>query len=574
MSTAAAATAVLLPLLLLSCSLPPSGMGVHISPTDLGAARTWAARHLNCTSGVTTGQLPFCFRLGGEPSAKLLLRWKLQTSTDGNSTLCSFTDPGGSGLVARMNATVFENSVEWVVSLHNAAGSADSAALSRVLGADLRFQAGTAAFELYHSLAYGEGVPTDYMPQSTRLGCQPGCTCAAAAGRQDGTHATCGCVNPANPPGPHMQQSTPTVDHLPLGTNGGRSSSGSTICPPYDGPLGNENNGSLPFFMSSSMAFIYDWADNSTAASWWGTLRGWLQQYEAVRPLYDGDFYQLTPLSLSTFDWIAWQLHRAELGHGMLQIFRRSNSSLGSVSFPVFGLEPTALYSVTDWAGGRTLHPPRSSKTMVPSGSDPTQQINGKELQRSGQSLRTKGLVIYLPPPPAACMMANASAAGWTASACGSSTVVEIRRVKSDDDAITCVSGVNVRAWGAKGESVTDHSAAFTTALPRADNMSIGAPLEPMQKGTDGLSFSRRFVNADVNVSCVAPRGASLIKWKTDDHTGRPSVLFCGRGLRPQFGGPDLDYLVELHEKVSSVFSCVVHLIVFVASQALSFVLS
>ena len=115
----------------------------------------------------------------------------------------------------------------------------------------------------------------------------------------------------------------------------------------------------------------------------------------------------------------------------------------------------------------------------------------------------------------------------------------------------------------------------FTTALPRADNMSIGAPLEPMQKGTDGLSFSRRFVNADVNVSCVAPRrGASLIKWKTDDHTGRPSVLFCGRGLRPQFGGPDLDYLVELHEKVSSVFSCVVHLIVFVASQALSFVLS
>ena len=71
-----------------------------------------------------------------------------------------------------MNATVFENSVEWVVSLHNAAGSADSAALSRVLGADLRFQAGTAAFELYHSLAYGEGVPTDYMPQSTRLGCR------------------------------------------------------------------------------------------------------------------------------------------------------------------------------------------------------------------------------------------------------------------------------------------------------------------------------------------------------------------------------------------------------------------
>ena len=30
----------------------------------------------------------------------------------------------------------------------------------------------------------------------------------------------------------------------------------------------------------------------------------------------------------------------------------------------------------------------------------------------------------------------------------------------------------------------------------------------------------------------------------------RPSILFCGRGLRPQFGGPDLDYLAELHNQV------------------------
>ena len=47
--------------------------------------------------------------------------------------------------------------------------------------------------------------------------------------------------------------------------------------------------------------------------------------------------------------------------------------------------------------------------------------------------------------------------------------------------------------------------------------MSVGAPLEPMQKGADGLSFSRRFANADVNVSCVAPRGSSSITWKSDD---------------------------------------------------------
>ena len=51
-------------------------------------------------------------------------------------------------------------------------------------------------------------------------------------------------------------------------------------------------------------------------------------------------------------------------------------------------------------------------------------------------------------------------------------------------------------------------------------NTSIGAPLEPMQKGEDELSFSRRFANADVEVSCVAPRGTltctctSSIVWK------------------------------------------------------------
>lgn len=811
-----AALARLVPL---CCSLllaPASA--VDTSPADLRAARAWTARHLDCTSSTV---LPFSFVLGGEPSATLLPRWALQSATEGNTTRCVFTEPDGSGLTVSMNATVHENSVEWVVIVRNDGhGTADSAVLSDVLGADLRFPAGTGAFEVHHALAYGEGVPTDYMPQNTRLGCQPGCTCAAAGGRQDATHATCGCVNPGNPPGPHLQQQAPTFNHLTLGTNGGRSSSGSIICPPYDGPLGAENNGSLPFFrlgtpglggvvgaigwsgqwqanfscddspkctpahqhancpgsaalrftagqqhletflrpgeeirtpkmvlmfyaeahpldhtldarahnlwrrlvreqysprgpfpvaasagnlgtmpaaqqlqginqihkhylplnswwidagwwqgvgepnwwwpaagsdncslgdwvpstklyphgiqevttaahraqlrvmlwfeveracngsklarehplwvlqdpgfcvqgfgllnlgdpqarawitervstlirasgvdhfrqdmnfdplsfwlrhdelgrtgmtenayisgkyafldsllktfpdltvggcagggreidieamsraqinsradgfcandagcsqglthslslwapnhgqssatsslitpqgnidteyafhsfMSTSMAFIYPWADNSTppTSRWWGRLRGWLQQYEAVRPLYDGDFYQLTPFSLSTFDWIAWQLQRPDLGHGMLQIFRRSNSSLGSVSFPVYGLELTALYNVTDWAGGRTLHPPGRKTT------EPEQQHGATMLQRSGQSLRTEGLVIHLPPPPAACMAANASAARWTASACGSSTVVEVRRVKSDDVAEAATKG-------------------------------------------------------------------------------------------------------------------------------------
>jgi hypothetical protein len=49
--------------------------------------------------------------------------------------------------------------------------------------------------------------------------------------------------------------------------------------------------------------------------------------------------------------------------------------------------------------------------------------------------------------------------------------------------------------------------------------MKVGAPLEPMQKGADGVSFSRRFANADVNVTCTAQHGSSSIVWKTDDET-------------------------------------------------------
>ena len=143
-----------------------------------------------------------------------------------------FTEPDGSGLTVSMNATVHENSVEWVVIVRNDGhGTADSAVLSDVLGADLRFPAGTGAFEVHHALAYGEGVPTDYMPQNTRLGCQPGCTCAAAGGRQDATHATCGCVNPGNPPGPHLQQQGALVSPSRAGPS--RSSSAGSRAPAW-----------------------------------------------------------------------------------------------------------------------------------------------------------------------------------------------------------------------------------------------------------------------------------------------------------------------------------------------------
>lgn len=232
-------------------------LSVTVSAADLRLSHRFAATHFGCPviedrSTMNSTSLPFSFRVGGQSSAQLLQSWKCTLTTavyqDRTSNRITFVDPS-SQLVVTVNVTTFRESpaTEWVLEFHNA-GSLRTPTIADVFAADLEFAAGTSTFELTHALAYGEGIPTDYMAQLTRLGCQPGCTCASPTGLQVPNDAECGCINPGNPPGPSMQQPNPTVDHLTLGTNGGRSSSGSTVCPPYDGPIGNQNNGSLPFF--------------------------------------------------------------------------------------------------------------------------------------------------------------------------------------------------------------------------------------------------------------------------------------------------------------------------------------
>lgn len=129
------------------------------------------------------------------------------------------------------------------------------------------------------------------------------------------------------------------------------------------------------------------------APEWWGQLRHWLSEFHRVRPLYDGDFFPLTDFTLSSFDWIGWQLHRGDIGHGMLQLFRRGNSSLASTTVPIFGLQPAARYNVTGWGG-----------------------VGTAGVVESGQTLRS-GLAVSLPPPPAGCKNNDFNpnkTAGWT----------------------------------------------------------------------------------------------------------------------------------------------------------------
>jgi alpha-galactosidase len=80
----------------------------------------------------------------------------------------------------------------------------------------------------------------------------------------------------------------------------------------------------------------------------------------AVRRVYDecrqvapfvleGDYYPLTRYSRESSDWIAWQFNRPEEGDGVVQAFRRAESPFVCAEFRLRGLDPAALYEVTNF---------------------------------------------------------------------------------------------------------------------------------------------------------------------------------------------------------------------------------
>ncbi len=94
----------------------------------------------------------------------------------------------------------------------------------------------------------------------------------------------------------------------------------------------------------------------------WEQMRRRIADWKQVADDFLGDYYPLTPYSLSEHDWIAWQFDRRETGSGMVQAFRRANSDEVSRRFKLLGLDPEAVYELRDLdrdsptrATGRTL---------------------------------------------------------------------------------------------------------------------------------------------------------------------------------------------------------------------------
>jgi len=84
-------------------------------------------------------------------------------------------------------------------------------------------------------------------------------------------------------------------------------------------------------------------------------LRKHLDSYLKVRPLYTGDYYPLTPHSLDTTSLIAWQFHRADLGEGIVQAFRRPDAASDTLTVKLHGLVPQQRYEIENLDGGKEV---------------------------------------------------------------------------------------------------------------------------------------------------------------------------------------------------------------------------
>jgi alpha-galactosidase len=77
-------------------------------------------------------------------------------------------------------------------------------------------------------------------------------------------------------------------------------------------------------------------------------LRHLLAQWRSVADDFYGDYYPLTPYSTESTAWMAWQFNRPETGGGMVQAFRRPDSSYESARFRLRGLDAAAEYAIAN----------------------------------------------------------------------------------------------------------------------------------------------------------------------------------------------------------------------------------
>ncbi len=74
-----------------------------------------------------------------------------------------------------------------------------------------------------------------------------------------------------------------------------------------------------------------------------------------IAPLMLGDYYPLTPHSLDTTSWMAWQFYREDLGEGVIQAFRRPDAAGDALLVKLRGLDPQKHYEIESLDGGKQV---------------------------------------------------------------------------------------------------------------------------------------------------------------------------------------------------------------------------
>jgi len=78
-----------------------------------------------------------------------------------------------------------------------------------------------------------------------------------------------------------------------------------------------------------------------------------ISEFMRVRRLFFGDFYPLTPHSVTDDIWIAYQFHREDLRQGMVLAFRRHRCPTSTMSLKLKGLSPMHHYELLFEDGAR-----------------------------------------------------------------------------------------------------------------------------------------------------------------------------------------------------------------------------
>ncbi|HUU21221.1 MAG TPA: alpha-galactosidase [Phycisphaerae bacterium] len=104
----------------------------------------------------------------------------------------------------------------------------------------------------------------------------------------------------------------------------------------------------------------------------WDWHRRMLGEYRRARPLFYGDYYPLTPSSAAPETWAAYQMHRPDLGEGMVLAFRRPQSPYVSADFRLGGLDPEGSYELEDADSGQTWR--QNGRELTERGLRPTME--------------------------------------------------------------------------------------------------------------------------------------------------------------------------------------------------------